>query len=170
MKCELCGRQYIALGVHLRHKHAVDPDDYREAFGILRTTPLVDQELSSHLSAEAKRRLQDDDYKAEAQARCRNNARSQKGKPTYGMTQAGRAALAKRNTARNEEYLKNQAPTVAKILFEKKTLLDVRREIGMNDRATKKIIAMGQASYNKDVAMLVATQRRVAKRLSNKGS
>lgn len=159
MKCELCGRQYIALGVHLRHKHSVDPDDYREEFGILRTTPLVDEDLSAHLSAGAKRRLQDDDYKAEAQARCRENANANKGKPAPGMTRAGKAALAKRNAAANDEYLRQQAPKVAKVLIEKKTMLDVRREIGMGREAVKKIVTMGLAYYDKREAVATAMQR-----------
>jgi hypothetical protein len=170
MKCELCGRQYIALGVHLRHRHAVDPDDYREEFGILRTTPLVDEDLSAQLSAGAKRRLQDDEYKAEVQARCRDNADANKGKPAPGMTRAGKAALAKRNAEANAEYLRQQAPKVAKVLREKKTMLDVRRDLGMGREAAKKIVAMGEAAYSKEVAAVVATQRRVASRLRNRGA
>jgi len=169
MKCELCGRQYIALGVHLRHKHKVAPDDYREEFGMLRATPLIDDDLSEHLSAAAKRRLLDDEYKAEVQSRCRDNATALKG-TSHGMTRAGKAALAKRNTEANVEYLRKQAPKVAKILRDKKTLLDVVRDIGMSAVTAKKIVAMGEASYSKKIALVVGTQRRVASRLRNRGA
>ena len=60
MKCEICGRDYVALGVHIKVKHKVEPDDYRDEFGILRTTPLVDADLSEHLSKAAKSRLTDE--------------------------------------------------------------------------------------------------------------
>ena len=157
MKCELCGRQYIALGVHLRHKHAVDPDDYREEFGILRTAPLVDEDLSAHLSAGAKRRLQDGDYKAEVQARCRANANANKGKPAPGMTRAGKAALAKRNSEANAEYLKQQAPKVASVLREKKTMLDVRRELGTSPTAGKKWLRWQALSTQRSLRRQSAT-------------
>lgn len=149
MKCELCGRQYIALGVHLRHKHHVDPDDYREEFGILRTAPLVDDELSEKISASAKRRMQDEDYKAEFQAICRKNAEAKKGKPAPGMTRAGKAALAKRNTEANAEYLKSRAPEVAKILGEKKTMRDVAKALGVGPKAGKKMAAIAGVEYSK---------------------
>jgi hypothetical protein len=147
MKCELCGRQYIALGVHLRRKHAVDPDDYREEFGILRATPLVDEDLSEHLSHEARRRLQDVEYKAEVQAQCRANANANKGKPAPGMTRAGKAKLAKRNAEVNAEYLKRQAPAVAAVLREKKTMADVRKATGTGATAGKKMAAIAGIEY-----------------------
>lgn len=159
MKCQLCGKEYIALGVHLRHKHHVDPDDYRDEFGILRTTPLVDDDLSQHISESAKRRMLDADYKAEVQERCRQNAANNKGRPAPGMTRAGKAALAKRNTEANDKYLKRQAPAVADVLRKKKTFLDVRRELGVGDVAAKKIVAMGLAGYEKKTAIAEAVRR-----------
>lgn len=152
MKCELCGRQYIALGVHLRHKHHIDPDDYREEFGILRTTPLVDDDLSAHLSACANLRLQNDEYKAEAQARCRENAISNKGKPSPNMTRAGRAALAQRNSDANAKYIKQHAPNVAAVLVDKKTLLDVRKATGTSPTAAKKMAEAAGVQYSAQVA------------------
>lgn len=159
MKCEICGRSYIALGVHLRHKHQVDPDAYREEYGILRTTPLVDDDLSEQISKSAKRRLLDPEYKAEVQARCHANAEKNKGKPSAGMTRAGKAALAQRNADTNIAYLKRQAPLVAKVLREKKTLTDVRRDLGVGAVAAKKIVLMGLAEYDKDTAIAAIPQR-----------
>lgn len=162
MKCELCGRQYIALGVHLRHKHAVDPDDYREEFGILRTTPLVDEDLSEHLRACQKRAMQDADYKAAATQRCKDNADANKGKPAPGMTRAGKAALAKRNAEANAEYLKQQAPAVAKVLREKKTMRDVAKALGTGPTAGKKMAAMTGIEYTAQSAKVERDKRAAA--------
>ena len=169
MKCLICGREYINLGVHLRHKHAIDPDDYREEFGILRVAPLVDAESSRHLSDSAKRRLKDPEYKSEMAAICKANAAANIGTARV-MSKAGKEALAKRNIDANKKYLQKQAPVVAKILSEKKTFIDVRRAIGMGHSAAKKIVAMGEASYSPDISALVATQRRIASRQRNKAS
>lgn len=162
MKCELCGRQYIALGVHLRRKHSVDPDDYREEFGILRTTPLVDEDLSALLIAGAKRRLQDDDYKAEVQAICRKNADAKKGKPGPGMSRAGKAALAKRNTEANEKYLKQHAPEVARVLMEKKTMRDVAKALSIGPTAGNKMAAMAGIEYTAQSAKAERNKRAAA--------
>lgn len=162
MKCELCGRQYIALGVHLRHKHAVDPDEYREEFGILRTTPLVDEDLSAHLSIQAKRRMLDDEYKAEVTERCKDNAAANKGRPSPAMTRAGKAALAKRNTEANAEYLLTQAPIVGAVLRHKKTLLDVQRALGTSRAVTKKIAFLEGIEYTVQSAKIERDKRAAA--------
>jgi len=168
VKCELCGKQYVALGVHVRRKHGVSTEEYREDFGLLKTMPLLDEDMSRHLSMAAKRRLMDAEYKSELQSQCRGLAAKNVGKDGPVMSQAGRELLAKRNTYRNIEYLKGNSKQVAKILAEKKTILDVRRDIGMGAAAVKRILAMGAANYSKEVALEVGTQRRTASRLANK--
>lgn len=162
MKCEICGRSYIALGVHLRHKHQVDPDEYREEYGILRTTPLVDDDLSEQISKSAKRRLQDPEYKAEVQARCHANAEKNKGKPSAGMTRAGKAALAQRNTDANIAYLKQQASLVANVLREKGTMLDVRKVTGTGPIAGKKMAEIAGIAYTRESAKIVRDERAAA--------
>lgn len=162
MKCEICGRQFVALGVHIRLKHAIDPDDYRDEFGILRITPLVDKDLSEHLSAQAKLRLTDADYKAEVQARCRENGDARKGRPGVGMSRAGKAALAKRNTENNAAYLSARASLVAHVVREKKTLLDVRRMLGTGPIAAKKIIAAEGVNYSPKLARAERDKRTAA--------
>ena len=163
MRCELCGKNYVALGVHLRHKHKVDPDDYRDEFGILRVTPLVDAVLSETISAAAKIRLKDADYLAECKERCKENAGNRLGKG--GMSVEGKRQLAERDRKNHLKYLVSKAPEVRKILAEKKTIHDVRRDLGMGPSATKKIIGMGLAQYDKEIALIVGTQRRVASRM-----
>jgi hypothetical protein len=162
MKCELCGREYIALGVHIRRKHHIDPDDYREEFGILRTTPLVDQDLSEHLSASAKRRMSDDDYKAEVQARCLNNAANNRGRPSAGMSRAGRQALARRNSEANEAYLRSCAPEIARVLSEKKTLVDVRKALGTSSTAAKKMALLAGLEYSAEAGRSEQKRRAAA--------
>lgn len=150
MKCELCGKDYIALGVHLRHKHQVAPADYREEYGLMKTTPLVSDDLSKQLSAGAKARLLDPDYLLETQERCRANAKLTK--PPFEMSEAGKQRLANVNMDNNRQYLKGKASPVANIIANEKTAVDVRRRIGMGANAVKAITAMGLAAYDVDEA------------------
>ena len=168
MKCLLCDKDYINLGVHLRHKHHVDPADYKEQFGMMKTTPLVDESLSHRLSKSMKQRLLDPDWLAETTARCKENAANGVGISPAEYSQAGRDKVADRNRKNHADRLNRLAPVVAKILKEKKTLADVKREIGMGGHAIWKIIKMGKAVYSKEVAALVATERRVLSRAKNK--
>ena len=170
MECLLCGKNYINLGVHLRHKHHADPADYKEQFGLMKTMPLVDADLSEHISKSAKRRLLDPDYRREVTERCLVNAKNNIGVPPGEMSNAGRNKLSKRNAETHAERLAELAPVVASILEEKKTILDVRRGIGMGRNAVLKIVKSGKANYRKDVALAVGTQRRVASRMNKRGA
>ena len=167
MECLLCGKNYINLGVHLRHKHHADPADYKEQFGMMKTTPLVDVELSEHISKSAKRRLLDPDWLAETTARCKENAAKNIGKPPAEYSQAGRDKVADRNRKTHAQRLDKLAPVVAEILRTKKTILDVRRDIGMGSNAVMKIVKMGKAVYSKDVARIVGTERRELAKIEN---
>ena len=104
MKCNICGREYVALGVHIRLKHQIDPDDYRDEYGILRTTPLVDPDLSDAIRKSANARLLDEDYRQECVEACKANGAAMRGKPGFGMTKQGKEALANRNAARDKVY------------------------------------------------------------------
>jgi len=168
MKCLLCGKEYIALGVHLRHKHQVDPVDYREEFGLLKTAPLVDDSLSKQISDSATMRMKDPEYKEYMSDICRRNAKKNIGTTPSEMSKAGREKLSKRNKEANELYLKKKAPLVEKILRDKKTLLDVRNQTGMGREGVKRIVSMGLATYNKKDALIIGTHRRVQSRLNNK--
>jgi len=168
MKCLLCGRDYVNLGVHLRHKHHVDPVDYKKQFGMMKTTPLVDESVSHRISKSAKQRLLDPDWLAESTARCKENATRRIGIPAAEYSQAGRDKVADRNRKNHADRLNRLAPVVEKILREKKTLADVTREIGMGTNAIWKIIKMGKAVYSKEVSALVATERRVLSMAKNK--
>ena len=143
MKCLLCDKVYINLGVHLRHKHHVDPADYKEQFGMMKTTPLVDEWLSHRISKSIKQRLLDPAWLAETTARCKENAANRIGMSAAEYSQAGRDKVADRNRKNHADRLDRLAPVVAKILREKKTLADVTREIGMGGNAIWKIIKMG---------------------------
>ena len=167
MKCLWCGKNYINLGVHLRHKHHVDPANYKEEFGMMKTMPLVDADLSEHMSKAMKRRLLDVDYLAETIARCKENAVKNIGKPPAKQSLAGKAKVSERNRKVHANRLNKLAPVVAEILAKKKTLIDVRRAIGMGPNAVKKIVNMGKAEYSKDVARIVGTERRELAKTAN---
>jgi hypothetical protein len=115
-----------------------------------------------------KQRLLDPDWLAETTARCKENAANGIGISPAEYSQAGRDKVADRNRKNHADRLNRLAPVVAKILKEKKTLADVKREIGMGGHAIWKIIKMGKAVYSKEVAALVATERRVLSRAKNK--
>ena len=61
MKCEICGKSYVQLAVHLRLKHKVDPYDYRMEYNIPLQVALADRDLVDHLSKKAKLRLLTDE-------------------------------------------------------------------------------------------------------------
>lgn len=46
IECKLCGQWYIYLAPHLRWKHNLTVDEYREDFGLNRTQPLCTPTLS----------------------------------------------------------------------------------------------------------------------------
>jgi hypothetical protein len=161
MKCEICGKQYINLGVHLRHKHKIDPDDYRDEFRILRITPLVDKELSRRLSAVANRRLLDDDYKMELQEICRKNSKANKNRVHSGMSNAGKVALAKRNSDANFEYLKKRSLEVKdEILNGSGTIWGVRKKLGISGPAAKKMAKIAGIEYSSQFGKSARTLQR----------
>lgn len=162
MKCNICKREFVALGVHLRHKHKIDPAEYKEEYGMLLATPLVDGWLSERISASQLSRLKDLDYKAEVTERCRINSQNNIGKPSAGMTNAGKKSIAKKNTEQNKLYLARQTATVAGVLREKRTLLDVRKMTGTGASAAKKIAVLAGITYTRDSAKTERDKRAAA--------
>jgi len=168
MKCLICGKNYINLGVHIRRKHKVQLNDYRQEFHLLKTTPLVDESLSLHISNQAKIRLLDDDYKKELVVRCKENAKKNIGRQSYELSSLAKENLSKRNKENNLERLKKLSPKVKKILEEDKTLLAVRVKMGMGRDAVLKIVNLGLADYDKEIALQIGIKKRVKSRLNNK--
>ena len=152
MKCEICGRDFIALGVHVRHKHHVAPADYKEEFGLLKTAALADSDLSERLRRGALMRLKDADYRDEVTEQCKLNAKESAGR-AYEMSDAGKALLSDRNRARNKEYLRAKAQVVAPIIDERGTSLDVRRAIGVGHAAVQRMASMGLVTYERQRAV-----------------
>lgn len=114
MICLICGKSYVSVGVHIRHKHGISPEEYREEFGLLKTTPLVDEGLSAHLSQDKKRYFAlNPDIKEVAAARLKAvESRNMAG----SMSKAGREKLSGRNSSRNREYLDQKKATVSELL------------------------------------------------------
>jgi len=46
VQCHICGKWYVYLFPHLRWKHGLSDDDYREGFGLNKTQPLCAEVLS----------------------------------------------------------------------------------------------------------------------------
>lgn len=162
MKCNICGREYIALGVHLRHKHKISPAEYKEEYGMLLATPLVDDWLSERIRASQQSRLKDPEYKTEVADRCRSNAMKHKGKPGAGMTRAGKESIARSDKARNQKYLEEQSVVVAKVLQEKGTMLDVRKATGTGPTAGRKMAEIAGIAYTRESAKIERDKRAAA--------
>lgn len=162
MKCNICGRDYIALGVHLRHKHKIDPAAYKEEYGMLLATPLVDDWLSERIRQNQQSRFKDPEYKNEITEMCRLNAKKRVGKPSRGMTQAGKESIARSDKARNQKYLIEQSAVVAKVLLEKGTMRDVRIATGTGPTAGKKMAEIAGVSYSRESAKIVRDKRAAA--------
>ena len=170
MICLICGKNYIALGVHVRHKHHVAPEDYREEFGLLKTAALADDSLRNQLRVGQLRAMQDPEYLAVAQTQCIANAASNSSRMSE-MSPAGKELLATRNTQRNSAYLLGKAQAVSGILETQQTKLAVRRSLGMGTAAVNKLIALGEAPYSKEAAKTRRAENvaaTVAKRRSDK--
>ena len=162
MKCNICGREYVALGVHLRRKHKIAPSDYKEEYGMLLATPLVDDWLSERIRSSQQSRLKDPEYKAEVTYRCRANADKKLGKPGAGMTQAGKESIAKSDKARNQKYLEAQSVVVAEVLRKTGTMLDVRKATGTGPTAGKKMAKMAGVPYSREAAKIERDKRAAA--------
>lgn len=162
MKCNICEKEYINLGVHVRRKHKVLPRDYKEEYGILLATPLVDSWLSERMSESQCERLKDPEYKAEATEQCRSNAMKNVGKPGAGMTRAGKESVARSDKVRNQKYLEKQAVIVAKVLREKGTMLDVRRATGTGPTAGLKMAKIAGIAYTRESAKIERDKRAAA--------
>lgn len=149
MKCQICGKNYISVGVHIVKKHGVTPDEYRHEFGLLKTAALIDEDLSGHLSKMAKIRSAgfDDDERAEVLTRLRNSPHV-----TGEMSEAGKALLRSRNIARNDVYVAEQGAPVGKIIESKKTAISVRRAIGMGHQTVLGMAKRGLIDYDKEEA------------------
>jgi hypothetical protein len=162
MQCNICGREYVALGVHLRRKHKIAPAEYKAEYGMLLATPLVDDWLSERIRSSQKSRMEDPEYKAEVSERCRENAAKNVGKPSSGMTKAGKESIALHDKARNKKYLEAQSVVVGKVLKEKGTMLDVRRATGTGPVAGRKMAVIAGVPYTRDSAKAERDKRAAA--------
>lgn len=160
MKCEVCGRDYVALGVHVKHKHGITAREYKVQFGMLMTQPLVDSDLSEHLSRAAIRRMTDPEEHAICAELCRMNAATMKGKKLdceFGP--AARARIASSNSSRNDAYLRTMAPKVSKLIDAGGAINDVKGCFGMGGAAVRRMIEMGLVSCQPEHSKAVQAKR-----------
>lgn len=167
MKCEICGKNYIALGVHVVVKHGVSTEDYREEFGLMKTAPLVDADLSDHMSKMAKLTFaaRGIDEQGEIRERCKANAKNQDAGRT--MSDAGKIALAGRSRERNKIYLTSRANEVTEALKENKSYASVRKQLGIGRNAVLGMRNLGLVKYDAQeakVARLATVKNTIDKR------
>ena len=60
--CLLCGKEYRALGNHLRISHEMDIEDYKKKYGILWTKSLLCNDLHENQSDRAKERIANGEF------------------------------------------------------------------------------------------------------------
>ncbi len=157
MRCLICGKDYRALGVHIRHKHHVSPEEYKQEFGLLKVTPLAETEIRDALRASQKQRLLDPEYLEQLRQQCASNS----AKPSNmkgSMSAAGRAAVAKRDIERNEKYLAECSSKVISSFQVHGTILPVAHELGMSFSAVKRILNTAGFVTDREVT----NKRRVA--------
>jgi transposase len=158
--CLICGKNYISVGVHIRRKHGVTPELYREEFGLLKTAPLVDEDLSEHLSKNKKAFLRaNPDVAAESAVRLKE-ANSTQRSMTDAMSKAGREKLASRNSARNKEYLTGKTEVVAALLASGCTLKEVQEQTKVAPSTVREMVKAGLVKERDPTEI---EQRRLAK-------
>lgn len=97
--CHICGRAYDRLAAHIRYKHNMTKDEYREEFGLNRTQRLTSEGHSNKLSKLVRTHNNIALY--------RNKDVNGKGKkaPRYGKTERLQAKInrAKKRTVMNDK-------------------------------------------------------------------
>jgi predicted transcriptional regulator len=73
MKCEICGNEFRAVGVHVAKTHGMTSAEYRRMHGMKATKPLVDGDLSTRYARAARRRVANLDYRLKLIEQCRAN-------------------------------------------------------------------------------------------------
>ena len=100
-------------------KHGMTNREYRESFGLLLETPLLDEDLV----LDRKRRMDllwlDDDFATKCVQRNIDNAAAMKGKPGHSMSSAGKQSLAARRKGETKaKHAARFASVLATIGFE----------------------------------------------------
>jgi predicted transcriptional regulator len=54
VQCHLCGRYWVNLGSHVRATHGLSANDYREAYGLNRTQPLLSPRFRAQMAATSR--------------------------------------------------------------------------------------------------------------------
>lgn len=161
MKCIVCGRDYVNVGVHAKRRHGLTADEYRVEFGLLMTAPLVDKALSEHLSRMAKIGMKADPSRKEMLAeRCRTNAAAALGKKIDSrFTTASKQRIAESNARRNDAYLERVSSVVNATIRSGGTSIDVRRMHGVSHAVVKKLHARGVVQYSVNDARKESSKR-----------
>jgi len=93
--CGECGRPCKQLATHLRYSHNMSAEQYREKYGLGRTTKLVSESVRQKNSEAANRRIDEIVRKFDATRRPDLATEASRGKPWTPETRAKRQAQAK---------------------------------------------------------------------------
>lgn len=147
MRCAICGGEFWALGVHVKHKHGICAKDYKAQYGLLLTAPLVHEEVSEVISQAMRQRLLDPEYKREVSELCRENGKATKGKKqNQSPSPAASELVAQRNRERADKYLRSIADKVQEVLDRTGYIHHVRKELGVGRTTVKNMIRKGIVS------------------------
>lgn len=168
MKCLVCGKNYIAVGVHAKHKHGLTANEYRREFGLKLSQPLVDTDLSEHLSRMQRNLLRvDPERKSRCVERCLENAAKCIGTstPRPDLPTISRSCIAGSNTRRKLAYYEEKKDEVARAYLIHGSVHHARASIGMSGTTMKAIMTLSGVTHNKDMSKALGAGKAAVKYL-----
>lgn len=111
--CLQCGKEYRTLGVHLKTIHNIEPDEYRDIYGIPWTYGLSCAETRELHANDAKLKLETGIWKppsAEQARLARNSANRRKRQPVSEMITARNLAIMNKDKTGKEAERRRNAP------------------------------------------------------------
>lgn len=132
MKCLICHKNYINLGVHVKRKH-MSCDEYRREFNLPLGTPLADKELCELFSVSALQRLKDPVWLEECSQRMKGIAKENTGKKTgpLNLPEISKRRLMEMNKQTGESYRAQMVPVIKDDYMAGMTPIEIRRKHGV---------------------------------------
>lgn len=128
MKCLICGKEYINLGVHVQKKH-MSCHEYRIMFNIKLTEPLADKELCEQLSVSQMQRMEDPEWLQ----RCKDMCEKNKGKrKKVELPKISKKHLVDMNRETGESYRSKMIPAIRDDYMSGMTPKEIQRKHGVS--------------------------------------
>jgi len=128
MKCLICGKNYINLGVHVKKKH-MPCNEYKIKFNIPLSVALADKALCDSLSISAKQRLEDPEWLEACTKRCSENKGSRN---KVKLPDISKKHLITMNKEKGESYRARMIPTIMDDYMGGLTPIEIRRKHGVS--------------------------------------